>query len=382
MFDEFEQDQILQEYDSSGLAEPSKNVDIIGHADIEQQLLSLTKENTLPHTIIFSGNKGIGKSVMAFRLARYLLANPKKDDSMGGGLFGEALPEDNPVTNLSIDPQTPTFRQVAAGAHPDLLYLQRPYDEKKDKQKDILDIETARKTLPFMRMTPSNDGGYRVAIIDDADTMNRNAQNALLKILEEPPEHAVLILVTHRIGALIPTIRSRCRTINFKNPAKDDFATLLRMENASISDAEISQLHSLSGGSPGQALGFMEDETLSILHTLMAILMDGPDIDWLQIHSLADNLSRPGQEKKLRGFENITMWFVRHLLKAKACNDTALPEPLDDDSLLYLLNGKSLEEWIKICENLDEHFTMAEQGNLDKRYKVLGAFMILTGKEK
>ena len=180
--DEDDDDEDIREL--APLPSPREATDLIGHMAVDAMLQGLVNGGAMPHAVIFAGSAGIGKATAAFRLARLLLARPGAADDVA--------------------------RKVASGGHPDLLVVERPHDDRKDRRRDAVDIDSIRRIAPFMHMTASQDGGWRVAIVDDADTMTTQAQNAILKILEEPPSRAVLILVCHRIGGLIPTIRSRC----------------------------------------------------------------------------------------------------------------------------------------------------------------------------
>jgi hypothetical protein len=125
-------------------------------------------------------------------------------------MFGDAPA----ATNLDVNPNDPVARRLASGGHADFFSTEKKFDEDKGVYKDTLEVAEIRKIAPFLRMT-SSEGGWRIVIADDADSMTRSAQNGILKILEEPPRNSLLILVAHRAGALIPTIRSRARFINF-----------------------------------------------------------------------------------------------------------------------------------------------------------------------
>ncbi|MEM7618488.1 MAG: ATP-binding protein, partial [Pseudomonadota bacterium] len=181
---------------SEGLKEPHQSDLMIGHEAIETQLIGLINSNKMPHAIIFSGEEGVGKFTMAQRLARALLAHGIDDPSQDS-LFGGDAPRDN-LQTLEVKPDHPIFSKVASKGHPDLLTIERSIDSKTQKRKNEINVETARKVAPFLRMT-SADGGWRIVIVNDADKMNRNAQNSILKILEEPPKHT-LTKSTHRVN--------------------------------------------------------------------------------------------------------------------------------------------------------------------------------------
>jgi DNA polymerase-3 subunit delta' len=371
-----------------GLPPPRENPDCIGHAAVESMLLQLIDQSRLPHAMIFAGPKGIGKSTMAFRLARYLLNSSPSPSGEGreetgmAGLFGEALPLSQPSPreeglpgNLHIAPDTSVFRQVASGGHPDLMTVERPYDEKKDRRKDAVDIDSIRKVAPFLRMTASKDNGWRIAIVDDSDTMTRQAQNAILKILEEPPQRAVLILVCHRPGALIPTIRSRCRMVNFQPLALADFSTLAKKLDPVLDAESLSSLHSLTDGSVGQARMLLEEGGLETLGKLTSLLAGFPSWNWEGIHTLADTLGRPGQEEQYRITDILLRWCVDRMVRATA-GAGQMPRILN--GMGPLLAGYTLNDWINIREALTAHLDRIKYANLDRRQGIIGAFTILS----
>lgn len=367
----FEPDGIFDTSASSGLKPPRESTECHGFESVEQQLLSMYNHDNFPHAVIFAGISGIGKSTFAFRVARFMLS--QKAESADGGLFGEALPKEAPTT-MDVDPEGQVFRQIVAGSHPDLLVIGRKFDEKKGMFKGGVEVDEVRKITPFLRRTASQ-GGWRVVIVDDADTMNRNSQNAILKILEEPPENTLLILVTHRVGAMIPTIRSRCRTFAFKTPPRELFNQLIKREHPSLSVDEIEALYGISGGSIGSALSIAGEGGLETVFTINAMLETWENWDWPQIHDLADNLARTGQEKNQQAFRDVFQWTVNAILRAKARGEQLVP-PLDDPAIIGLMDHYSLEEWIKICENVSQHFDLIERANLDKKQMVLGVFSI------
>src|SRR5438034_4587944 len=183
---------------------PRANPDLVGHETAERELRRLEEAGRLPHALLLSGPRGIGKATLAFRFARFVLASGGGEGALGA-LFGEA-----DATGLAIEPESGTFRRVASGGHADLLTVERAYDPRRRRVRGEIIVENTREIGAFLRLTPA-EGGWRVVIVDGADEMNRNAANALLKILEEPPRRALLLLVAHSPGRLLPTIRSRCR---------------------------------------------------------------------------------------------------------------------------------------------------------------------------
>ena len=170
---------------------------LLGHAATEAALLAAYRGGRVPHAFMLIGEKGIGKATLAYRMARFVLANPDP-----------AAARVRAATSLALDPDHPVARRVAAQAHGDLLVLERTPNEKGVLRQQIA-VEDVRRTVSFFGST-AGEGGWRVAIVDAVDELNRFGANALLKVLEEPPQRALLLLVCHSASRVLPTLRSRC----------------------------------------------------------------------------------------------------------------------------------------------------------------------------
>jgi DNA polymerase-3 subunit delta' len=364
---------ITSSAEPEGLDEARHSTLSLGHQAVEQKLLDLINSGAMPHAIIFSGQGGIGKSTMAFRLARYMLKHGTPDAAQDS-LFGDAPAA---ATSLDVAKDDPTFAKVAAGGHPDFLSIERPLDPKKGTAKKNLDVETARKVAPFLRMTSSN-GGWRVVIIDDADSMNRNAQNALLKILEEPPKDALLILVCHRLGAMIPTIRSRCRVMHFDPLDADTFAQLMDREiGNTLSTDEKALLNSLSNGSIGTAKKIIDTKGLETAQSVLNILDSWPNFNKVDIHHLSDQAGRAGNDNAFKNIERLFLQLTEQIIFTKARNRPQLNAPFDKPAYTTMLNDYDLQKWLEIFDTLKAHFDQAQFANLDKRLAIILAFNLL-----
>ena len=164
--------------------QPRLNPFLFGHQTVEQTFLTSWNSGRIPHAWLLSGPQGIGKATLAFRLARFVLAS-KREEKTGMNLFGDI------EANLEMDCDDPVFKRVASGGHADLMTLERPVDKETNRLKSSIPIESVRTAGDFLRRTAS-EGGWRVLVIDSADELNLNAANALLKILEEPPDLMIL----------------------------------------------------------------------------------------------------------------------------------------------------------------------------------------------
>ncbi len=213
---------------------PRSNPHVFGHDAAQSAILDALRAGRMHHAWLIEGPPGIGKATLAYRTARRLFAGP-----------------DAPDAHVH-DPDRPLFRRVAKSTHADLLTIERETDPKGKRRAEIV-VSTVRNVPEFLHMTPV-EGGWRIVIVDGAETLNRNAANALLKALEEPPARAVLLLTCAAPGRLLPTIRSRCRRLTVR---KLDDAAMAQALPSVLPDATAEQrtrLIALADGSPGRAV--------------------------------------------------------------------------------------------------------------------------------
>lgn len=348
----------------AALLPPRESSYFISHDTIEKKLLELVKLDKFPHGLIFNGIAGIGKATFAYRLSRFLFkyGGQPADD----GLFGDAAPQLWPE-NMDVAADDPVFRRIASGGHPDFMALE-PEEGKKG-----LDVEQVRKIIPFLRRTAS-EGGWRIVLIDNADTMNRNAQNALLKILEEPPARTALILIANNTAAFLPTIKSRCRTFNFKPLELDEFKEILREEDASLGADKLQTLYDMCDTSAGQALEYMNTQGLDLFTQWQGLISSYPSFNYEEVHKFCELFARGVQENVWNGFCRNVIWAFESLSLCKAKGDS-LPAILQP--LAVFSESCTLDQLLKICEDLKEHLKQANFGNLDKRQAALETFMLL-----
>ncbi|MDD2704063.1 MAG: DNA polymerase III subunit delta' [Acidocella sp.] len=214
--------------------EPRANPAFRGHEAAVSALHHAAISGRLHHGWLLAGAPGIGKATLAFRFARWLLAGGQTAD-------------------LSVPESAPVFRRVAASTHPDLFTVERRINAKTEKLQSEIVIATIQQASAFMRLTPA-EGGWRVVIVDGAEDMNPNAANALLKLLEEPPPRAILLLTSAAPGRLLPTIRSRCRALPMAKLTDAHMQTLLADYAPELGQTAREKLVELAEGSIGTAL--------------------------------------------------------------------------------------------------------------------------------
>ncbi len=209
-----------------GTPPPTAVVKLIGHETILATLLAEFETGKMHHATILSGSQGIGKASLAFQLAKQIFA-----------LAGE--------TNASA--------KIEAGNHPSLIHLTRPWNEDTKKFRTEIVIADVHRANHFLSRTASGGAGTRIVIVDPAEDMNRNAANALLKNLEEPPAKTYYFLISHVAGRLLPTLRSRCRLLEVPALTETQVTEVLT-RNLGVEQIEAEQLAKHSEGSVRQAM--------------------------------------------------------------------------------------------------------------------------------
>jgi DNA polymerase-3 subunit delta' len=247
---------------------PRDVFDLVGQEAAEVAFEDARARGRLHHAWLISGPQGLGKATFAFRIARRLLG-AAPDPSRG---------------LLGATPQDPVSRLVSQDAHPDLMVVDRTDSDGKVRR-EIL-VEEVRRLNEFFSKSPAS-APYRVAIVDAADDLNRNAANALLKTLEEPPPRGVVLLVCHAPGRLIRTIRSRCRTLKLA-PLPEDVVAGFVARRTDADPEQALRLARMSGGAPGRAWALASEGALEMDDAARALLQGLPDLDRTLALSLTD----------------------------------------------------------------------------------------------
>src|SRR5689334_15083084 len=188
---------------------PRETTALFGHHDAEQTLLTAYRGGRIPHAWLISGPQGIGKATLAYRMARFVLAHRDPASS-----------QVQSAETLDLDADHPVSRQVASESHGGLLSIRRTPNDK-GVMRTVITVDDVRETVGFYGSTAAVDG-WRVCIVDTVDELNTNAANALLKVLEEPPQRSLFLLITHAQARVLPTIQSRCRKLMLRPLAIPD----------------------------------------------------------------------------------------------------------------------------------------------------------------
>lgn len=348
-----------------GAAHPRETAILFGQDTAEQAFLSAYNSDRLHHGWLLTGPRGIGKATLAWRIARFLLATPP---AAGAGLFE---PPPAPAT-LDIDPGHPVARRIAAGSDPGLAHVTRTTNEKNGALRDVIVVDDIRKLNRFFGLT-STEGGRRVVIVDCADEMNVNAANALLKMLEEPPAQATLLLVSHQPSRLLPTIRSRCRTLPLAPLDSDAMALALRQCGADL-PGDTGHLTALAAGSVGAAIRLINLGGLEIYAELVALMNTLPRLDRPRALALAEAAARRGAAERLDLLLTLIDIALARLARTGATGRPPLPEaaPGESGTLLRLASdpGRGLA-WADTAAAITARARHGQAVNLDPATLVL-----------
>ena len=353
---------------------PCRNPDLLGHAAAEGVLLAAWKSGRLPHAWLISGPKGIGKATLAYRFARFVLAQGADADPNQDALFADLEPA---ADGLAIGRDQPAFLQVSRGAHPGLRVIEKTVNEKTKKLRSEIVVDDVRSAIKVFNVT-AEDGAWRVTIVDAADEMNVNAANALLKTLEEPPARGLLLLVAHNPGRLLPTIRSRCRTLALKPLAEDQVAALIAARQAEAEPGAILALARLADGSPGRAFDLMESGGPALYEDLIGLLRELPRTDVAELHKFADRVCRRGNESAFETFIALLGWWLTRMVRHGALGDV-VPEIIRGDAEVAaeLVARRSLDQWIEVWDKISRLADRADSVYLDRKQVLLNVFSIL-----
>ena len=343
----------------SDLPEPRANPDLFGQAAAEERLLAAVRSGRLPHAWLITGPRGVGKATLAFRFGRFILAGSIET-------AGESL---------ALSSGHPVFRRVAAGAHGDLLTLERTVNADTGKLRGEIVVDEARSIAEFLHLS-SAESGWRVVVIDSADDLNRAAANSVLKIIEEPPPRVLLLLVCHRPGTILPTIRSRCRTLTLPPLGREDLGRVLALARPDLSADERNLTVGLADGSAGRALELLDGGGAALQQSLLKLLAMLPLVDRPTLHAFADGISRPGTEDAARLASDLLLGFIARMVTQAVRS----PGPRGDGEealATSLLRAHGPGRWAEVREELRQLFERAGTLSLDRKQVWLTAFAAL-----
>ncbi len=347
---------------------PRENSELVGQEAAERILVDAWTSGRVPHAWLFTGPRGIGKATLAYRFASFVLAN---------GGEGASLHDEKPQT-LALHQDDPVFRRIASGGHPDLLTLQGgDIHPDTGRATEGIVVAQVRKAVGFMRLTPAM-GGWRVAIVDAADSMNTNAANALLKCLEEPPKRALFLLIGHAPGSLLPTIRSRCQRLSLAPLDDLKVSELLKRYRPQSNEADRDLALHLADGSIGEALAITDAGGLDLYREFVRIVGTLPDLDISAVHTLGDRMARGSAVENFATFSRLVDRWLSEMIRSISTGRPRIESVVGEQATIErLAHLAGLEEWLEVWDKVKQLLSRAEYANLDRKQVVIGMFHTL-----
>lgn len=259
---------------------------ILGQDKAVEQFASAWASRKLHHAWLLAGPRGVGKATFAHSAARRVLADAAGPIS---GLPGVETSDEHPIVKL-----------VEAGSHPDMRRLERLVNEKTGNLARNISVDQVRSLADLFDLSPAMSD-WRVVVIDSVDELEPSGANALLKMLEEPPPKSIFFLVSHAPGRLLPTIRSRCRRLDFQSLSDDVMASILEAQAPELSAAERKKIIQMAFGSAGRALAFAELGLAKLEDAALAILRQGDPTN-ARRSELATELGKRGAGDRYAAF--------------------------------------------------------------------------------
>src|SRR5271157_5801246 len=280
---------------------PRETAVLFGHREAELALLNAYRGGRIPHAWLIGGAQGIGKATLAYRMARFVLAHRHP--------LAASVQR---AETLYVDPTDHVARQIAAGAHGGLLTLERSLNDK-GVMRTVITVDETRETISFFGTTAAVEG-WRVCVVDTVDELNANAANALLKILEEPPQQSLFLLVSHAPARVLPTIQSRCRKLPLRPLVTSDVVRAAALATGmAADDPALGEAAQAAEGSVARALTLLGGDALKLHQRTAALLSTLPQVDPRELHALGDALGGSDRVALAAFIDSVDRWFSERL---------------------------------------------------------------------
>ena len=281
--------------------------DVVGLTQLTDNLQNAIKHNKISHAYLIQGEKLSGKRMIADIFARALQCEAGKASSEHQETLFEMPSE---ATGPRPCNQCRSCKQAINGNHPDIIYVTH-------EKPNVISVDNIRQQVNGDIDIKPYSGDYKIYIIDEAEKMNVQAQNALLKTLEEPPSYAVILLLATRAEAMLQTILSRCVVLNTK-PVPDDLIKHYLMQKVEIPDYRASICASFARGNVGRAIELASNEVFD--HMKSSVLGLLKHITDLETNQIAAEVKKITEEKfDTNDYLDLCFIWYRDVLLYKAC---------------------------------------------------------------
>ena len=350
-----------------GAPHPRDASQVFGQDEAEAAFLDAYNADRLHSGWLLTGRKGIGKATLAYRIAAFLVSRPPE---AGDGLFG-APP---PPASLGVAEDDPDLRLIRAGAHPRLCIVRRTRTDRSDRLSDQIRAEDILALKKFFQLSAA-DGGHRVVIVDAADEMNPTAANGILKELEEPPARTTLLLIAHQPSRLLPTIRSRCRTLRLSPLGATDISNVLDSVGQAHDAADA--LTVLADGSAGSALRLLREDGLPLYATLVELFSGLPTMDRPTALKIAEACAGKGAEHRFPLTLDLIDTFLSRTARAGLHGEPAAQGAPGEARLLSRLapDDRAARAWADLQQDVSRRARAGRAVNLDAAALILDTLM-------
>lgn len=352
--------------EAASASPPRANSLLLGHEEAERRIEQWITQDRLPQALLICGPWGIGKATLAFRIARRLLGRaPGRRPPLTLAPRQLSSTVEDPPEMEALDE---TVRWIASGTHPDLLTVERGFDEKRGRALSEIVIADVRRIGVFLTSSPAM-GGWRVVVVDAADDMNRNAANALLKILEEPTPKSLLLLVAHQPGLVISTVRSRCRKLILRPLSDRVLSDLMAEFVPDLPGEDAAFLREFAEGSIGRVLQLAKHDGLTVCRSLRTFFHALFNHDRKTLMASVANSGLGADEEGFRVASHILLWWVRRIARARlAPFPPGSPEVSEQEGAIgRAAAAAALDHWLKVWDKTHHLTAQADAGNLDRK---------------
>jgi len=349
---------------------PRYTKEFIGHNKEKKLFEDSYFNNTLQHCWLLEGSQGIGKATFAYCAARSILSlNEVHSDGLS--LFND-LEDHKKKNNLDFnyDDNNSIHNRISENTHSDLKIIEPLYDQKASQTKEIIPVDNVRQIESFFSKT-SGEGGWRIAIIDSLDNLNKHGSNALLKILEEPPKKCLIFLISSNKSNVLDTIRSRSRILKFSELSHQNTKLIIQTKTIVQNEVELQKVNLLAEGSPGKAIMLYNNNGLNIYDALIDLFNKNAEIDTKKIDQLLRDIT---DKKNIFGLKIISILVTIYLNRAFRRSlqliklDISKIEKESQENFLQYFNIADIPS---LWENISTNINLSLRYNLDKKQTLI-----------
>lgn len=352
-------DAIEERPDIDGDFPPRLTRALIGHTRPLQEFVDAAQGGRMPHAWLLCGPQGVGKASFAYLAARAMLECVQPAQ----------------ITGLSPAGESDSGRLLETSVHPDLYILKRSYNEKTDKFRSDITVEETRALKKSFTLSAAR-GGWRVAIIDSIDEMTQNGVNALLKLIEEPPEKCLFLIVCHHPGRVLDTIRSRCRQLHFNALDEGQLQQIVAGKLNAVDPNEAAAAAFLADGSAGRALALSENGGFELYREMVGLMETLPQIDVERLHGFGARFGTRAAPESFGLFTYLFAGWLHRYARSFSTGQAFQPVFEGEAALAARFMGGQLplEPAVSLWEKLQHEARAVEALNLDKKQAVLDWF--------